>query len=103
MANETIELRGHIVDSLLLAKVLDAIVEAGVTYDLAEVEIGRTNTDPSVARTICTKSARFDASRVALVATIRTATAPRRSIVARYAASATRVRSSASGASGVVA
>ncbi len=50
MATETIELTGHIVDSLLLAKVLDAIVEAGISYDLAEVEIGRTNTDPSRAR-----------------------------------------------------
>ena len=50
MATETIELTGHIVDSLLLAKVLDTIVEAGVAYDLADVEIGRTNTDPSRAR-----------------------------------------------------
>jgi lysine-ketoglutarate reductase/saccharopine dehydrogenase-like protein (TIGR00300 family) len=50
MATETIELTGHIVDSLLLAKVLDAIVEAGVEYDLTEVEIGHTNTDTSTAR-----------------------------------------------------
>ena len=50
MATETIELTGHIVDSLLLAKVLDAIVEAGVAYELADVDIGRTNTDPSRAR-----------------------------------------------------
>ena len=50
MATETIELSGHIVDSLLLAKVLDAIVDAGVDYELTDVEIGRTNTDPSRAR-----------------------------------------------------
>jgi lysine-ketoglutarate reductase/saccharopine dehydrogenase-like protein (TIGR00300 family) len=50
MATETIELSGHIVDSLLLAKVLDTIVDAGVTYDLADVQIGRTNTDTSMAR-----------------------------------------------------
>jgi lysine-ketoglutarate reductase/saccharopine dehydrogenase-like protein (TIGR00300 family) len=50
VATETIELTGHIVDSLLLAKVLDVIVDAGVAYDLADVEIGRTNTDPSRAR-----------------------------------------------------
>jgi lysine-ketoglutarate reductase/saccharopine dehydrogenase-like protein (TIGR00300 family) len=50
MATETIELTGHIVDSLLLAKVLDTIVDAGVSYELADVEIGRTNTDPSRAR-----------------------------------------------------
>jgi len=50
MATETIELRGHIVDSLLLAKVLDMIVEAGVAYELADVQIGRTNVDVSTAR-----------------------------------------------------
>src|SRR3954454_21845650 len=49
MATETIELRGHIVDSLLLAKVLDVIVEAGIAYELVDVDIGRTNTDPSQA------------------------------------------------------
>lgn len=50
MANETIELSGHIVDSLLLAKVLDTIVDAGIAYDLTDVRIGRTNTDTSTAR-----------------------------------------------------
>ena len=50
MATESVELSGHIVDSLLLAKVLDAIVDAGIAYDLVDVEIGRTNTDPSRAR-----------------------------------------------------
>ena len=37
MATETIELTGHIVDSLLLAKVLDTIVDAGIAYELADV------------------------------------------------------------------
>jgi len=50
MATETIELTGHIVDSLLLAKVLDAIVDAGVEYEIVDVRIGRTNVDPSQAR-----------------------------------------------------
>jgi lysine-ketoglutarate reductase/saccharopine dehydrogenase-like protein (TIGR00300 family) len=50
MATETVTLSGHIVDSLLLAKVLDAIVDAGVTYELVQVDIGRTNTDASTAR-----------------------------------------------------
>src|SRR5690606_12698142 len=49
VATETIELTGHIVDSLILAKVLDTIVEAGVDYELVEVDIGRTNIDPSRA------------------------------------------------------
>jgi lysine-ketoglutarate reductase/saccharopine dehydrogenase-like protein (TIGR00300 family) len=47
MATETIELTGHIVDSLLLAKVLDVIVDAGIAYELTDVQIGRTNLDPS--------------------------------------------------------
>lgn len=50
MATETIELSGHIVDSLLLAKVLDVIVDAGVAYELIDVQIGRTNVDVSHAR-----------------------------------------------------
>jgi hypothetical protein len=36
MATDTIEVRGHIVDSLILAKVLDAVLEAGADYELAE-------------------------------------------------------------------
>jgi lysine-ketoglutarate reductase/saccharopine dehydrogenase-like protein (TIGR00300 family) len=49
MATETIEVRGHIVDSLILAKILDAIVESGADYELVDVSIGKTNLDPSHA------------------------------------------------------
>jgi lysine-ketoglutarate reductase/saccharopine dehydrogenase-like protein (TIGR00300 family) len=49
-ATETIELNGHIVDSLLLAKVLDAILEAGADYEILDVSIGKTNVDASRAR-----------------------------------------------------
>jgi lysine-ketoglutarate reductase/saccharopine dehydrogenase-like protein (TIGR00300 family) len=49
-ARETVELEGHIIDSLLLAKVLDLIVSAGADYSLVDVEIGRTATDVSRAR-----------------------------------------------------
>ena len=47
MATETVEVAGHIVDSLILPKILDLIVEAGVDYRLETVDIGRTNLDPS--------------------------------------------------------
>src|SRR4051812_17199522 len=47
MATETIELEGHIVDSLLLAKVLDLILESGADYRIEEFEIGKTNIDTS--------------------------------------------------------
>src|ERR687894_2385902 len=50
MASETIEVEGHIVDSLILAKVLDTIIEAGADYRMLDVQIGRTNRDPSRAR-----------------------------------------------------
>ena len=37
MATETIEVTGHIVDSLLLAKILDTILDAGCDYEIADV------------------------------------------------------------------
>ena len=49
MPTATIEVNGHIIDSLILAKVLDAVVAAGADYKLDQVEIGRTGTDPSRA------------------------------------------------------
>jgi lysine-ketoglutarate reductase/saccharopine dehydrogenase-like protein (TIGR00300 family) len=47
MATETVEVAGHIVDSLILPKILDLIVDAGAEYRLEVVDIGRTNLDPS--------------------------------------------------------
>lgn len=50
MPTETIELEGHIVDSLILAKVLDTILASGADYRMVEVAIGKTNADDSRAR-----------------------------------------------------
>ena len=50
MPSEQVEVAGHIIDSLTLAKVLDVVLDAGADYRLVEVEIGKTNTDPSRAR-----------------------------------------------------
>jgi hypothetical protein len=50
MATETIEVSGHIVDSLLLAKILDTILDAGCDYEIAEFHIGKTSLDASQAR-----------------------------------------------------
>jgi lysine-ketoglutarate reductase/saccharopine dehydrogenase-like protein (TIGR00300 family) len=47
---EVVELRGHIIDSLILPRVLDEIVEAGVDYTIAAFEIGKGHDDPSFAR-----------------------------------------------------
>jgi lysine-ketoglutarate reductase/saccharopine dehydrogenase-like protein (TIGR00300 family) len=49
-SRETVELTGHIVDSLLLPKVLDTIVDAGADYRIVDFDMGRTTTDHSRAR-----------------------------------------------------
>ncbi len=50
MYKETIELRGHIIDSLILPKVLDNIIRHGGDYKIEEIIIGHKKEDPSYAR-----------------------------------------------------
>jgi lysine-ketoglutarate reductase/saccharopine dehydrogenase-like protein (TIGR00300 family) len=47
---EEIEVRGHIVDSLLLPKILDRILLMGGTFEIHDCKIGVKRTDPSYAR-----------------------------------------------------
>ena len=47
MATEIVEVEGHIIDSLILAKILDTILDAGADYRILDVDIGRTNVDPA--------------------------------------------------------
>ena len=47
---EHVELAGHIIDSLLLPKVLDAIMTRGATYEIQEFRVGKGQGDPSYAR-----------------------------------------------------
>ncbi|MDB5310653.1 MAG: hypothetical protein JWO38_4855 [Gemmataceae bacterium] len=47
---EHVELSGHIIDSLLLPKVLDAIMTRGAAYEIEEFRIGKRQDDPSYAR-----------------------------------------------------
>lgn len=47
---EEVELQGHIIDSLLLPKVLDEILTRGGTYAVKKIEIGKRQEDPSYAR-----------------------------------------------------
>ena len=49
-AVEHVELTGHIVDSLLLPKVLDAILSRGGRYQIEELRLGQKQDDPSFAR-----------------------------------------------------
>lgn len=46
---ELVELKGHIIDSLLLPKVLDIITERGGSYRLDKIQVGQTRRDPSSA------------------------------------------------------
>jgi hypothetical protein len=50
MVSETIELRGHIIDSLILPKVLDQIVTRGAVFNIVEFKIGQKRVDQSNAR-----------------------------------------------------
>jgi lysine-ketoglutarate reductase/saccharopine dehydrogenase-like protein (TIGR00300 family) len=47
---EIVEIEGHIIDSPVLAQVLDQILAAGADYRLIDVDVGRTNTDTSKVR-----------------------------------------------------
>ena len=47
---EAVEISGHIIDSLILPRILDEIVEAGADYRMARFEVGKSHDDPSFAR-----------------------------------------------------
>lgn len=47
---EEVEVRGHIIDSLLLPKILDRILQMGGTFEIHECVIGVHRSDPSYAR-----------------------------------------------------
>src|SRR6266702_1766830 len=50
MVSEMIELRGHIIDSLILPKVLDQILTHGANFKITEINIGKKRADQSFAR-----------------------------------------------------
>ena len=50
MFSETIELRGHIIDSLILPKVLDQILTHGANFKIGDIAIGQKRADQSFAR-----------------------------------------------------
>jgi lysine-ketoglutarate reductase/saccharopine dehydrogenase-like protein (TIGR00300 family) len=47
---EEVEIQGHIIDSLLLPKVLDEVLMHGATYVIKDIRIGQRQEDPSYAR-----------------------------------------------------
>ena len=48
--SEEVEVQGHIVDSLLLPKILDRILQMGGSFEIRECRIGARRVDPSYAR-----------------------------------------------------
>ena len=50
MHQETIELKGHIIDSMILPKVFDVIMDMGGEFDVLEFEIGKHKEEPSHAK-----------------------------------------------------
>lgn len=49
-AVEEVEVKGHIIDSLMLPKILDRILQTGASFEIRECRIGERRTDPSYAR-----------------------------------------------------
>jgi lysine-ketoglutarate reductase/saccharopine dehydrogenase-like protein (TIGR00300 family) len=47
---ETLEIRAHIIDSLLFPRILDQVLEAKADYEILQFDVGRTPTDTSFAR-----------------------------------------------------
>lgn len=50
MTSEHVTLEGHIIDSLLLPKVLDEVIDSGNSYEIVELVVGVNHDDPSYAR-----------------------------------------------------
>ncbi len=48
--SEVVEVSGHIIDSLILAKILDEIIDAEADYRIVQMDVGRSPTDVSKAR-----------------------------------------------------
>ncbi|HXK10970.1 MAG TPA: TIGR00300 family protein [Vicinamibacteria bacterium] len=50
MVHETISLEGHLIDSDIMRRVFDRVVEEGGEFEVQEFRVGRTNDQPSFAR-----------------------------------------------------
>jgi lysine-ketoglutarate reductase/saccharopine dehydrogenase-like protein (TIGR00300 family) len=50
MARSVVEIAGHIIDSLILPKVLDIITNFGGEFEILEIKVGQRRTDRSYAR-----------------------------------------------------
>ncbi len=57
MVSEVVELKGHIIDSLLLPKVLDDIMDHRGSFEILRIAVGKRKSDPSAAQIrVCASS-----------------------------------------------
>ena len=64
MHSETVEVRGHLIDSGTLSRLLDDILEYGADYSIDKFDVGKTPTDESYARLTVRTEQEDDLSRV---------------------------------------
>ena len=64
MPTETISLEGHIIDSQLLARVLDEIVDSDASYEIVDLKLGVKHQDPSTARIEVTAASEGELARL---------------------------------------
>jgi lysine-ketoglutarate reductase/saccharopine dehydrogenase-like protein (TIGR00300 family) len=64
MPTETISLEGHIIDSQLLARVLDEIVDSDASYEIVDLKLGVKHQDPSTARIEVTAASEGELGRL---------------------------------------
>ncbi|MEW6329793.1 MAG: TIGR00300 family protein, partial [Candidatus Micrarchaeota archaeon] len=50
MISEEVEARGHLIDSKMLSRILDAILYMGGDFSIQKLEVGKTHRDKSYAR-----------------------------------------------------
>jgi lysine-ketoglutarate reductase/saccharopine dehydrogenase-like protein (TIGR00300 family) len=61
---EEVEIRGHIIDSLILPKILDSILNGGGTFRISRIAIGQARHDPSYALVEVRAESRADLERI---------------------------------------
>ncbi|HET9946152.1 MAG TPA: TIGR00300 family protein [Actinomycetes bacterium] len=66
MHSETVEVRGHLIDSGVLSRILDDILEYNCDYSIDKFEVGRTPVDESYARLTVKSEDTDDLDRVVM-------------------------------------
>jgi lysine-ketoglutarate reductase/saccharopine dehydrogenase-like protein (TIGR00300 family) len=64
--SETVEIRGHLIDSGVLSRVLDDILEYGGDYSIDTFEVGKTPLDESYARLTISTADSVDVARLVM-------------------------------------